>query len=120
VLSLYACLHGYDLINYFYALRNSSDISIKNIVKSVAYIIVDIDIKADFELKINMPYYQLFINHHVLSITIPVVTDELKLFFDDYENYHYLTKEDYAVHKSIGKLVDSKYRKKRFIHTSFK
>jgi len=112
LLSLYICLHSLDLVHYFNNLRKVTDINIKDIFINQSYVIIDIEKTTDFELKLSLPYYTIYINHHILSISIPIITDELKFFFDDFENYYYLLKEDYAVHKSIGKLVEAKYRKK--------
>lgn len=112
LIALYHCLHSYELIHYFKSLGSLKPSKIKDVFVNKDYMIIDINMKADFEMRIDMPYYHMFINRHMLSISIPILTDELKLFIEDYENYFYLTKEDYAVHKSIGKLVDPKYRKR--------
>ncbi len=45
-------------------------------------------------------------------ISIPAVSEELKLFYPDYKNYFYLPAEDSAVHKSVGSFVNSSYRVK--------
>lgn len=46
-----------------------------------------------------------------LTISIPVVEDEMKYFFDDYKNYYYLVQEDMAMHKDVASFMDKKYRK---------
>ncbi|MCR5790318.1 MAG: ribonuclease H-like domain-containing protein, partial [Lachnospiraceae bacterium] len=43
-------------------------------------------------------------------IRIPVITEELKLFYPDHKNYYYLPAEDYAVHKSIGEFMNKDFR----------
>lgn len=45
-------------------------------------------------------------------LNIPVVTEELKLFYPDYKNYFYLPAEDSAIHKSLGSFLNSSYREK--------
>ncbi len=45
-------------------------------------------------------------------ITVPVVSEELKLFYPDYKNYYYLPGEDYAIHKSIGEFMNKEFRTK--------
>ncbi len=47
-----------------------------------------------------------------LTLRIPLIEGELKYFFEDYKNYYYLPLEDQAVHKSISRYVEPKYRTK--------
>lgn len=49
-------------------------------------------------------------NNSEATINVPILTDELKFFFDDYKEYYYLPAEDMAVHKSVAKYVDKNYR----------
>ncbi len=44
------------------------------------------------------------------TINIPIISGELKFFFDDYKEYYYLPAEDMAVHKSVAQYVDKDYR----------
>lgn len=44
------------------------------------------------------------------TISVPIITDTLKFFFDDYKEYYYLPAEDMAVHKSVATYVDKDYR----------
>ena len=44
------------------------------------------------------------------TINIPIITDTLKFFFDDYKEYYYLPAEDMAIHKSVATYVDKNYR----------
>jgi hypothetical protein len=44
------------------------------------------------------------------TINVPIVTDNLKFFFDNYKEYYYLPAEDMAVHKSVATYVDKNYR----------
>jgi hypothetical protein len=44
------------------------------------------------------------------TINVPIVTDTLKFFFDNYKEYYYLPAEDMAVHKSVATYVDKNYR----------
>lgn len=45
-----------------------------------------------------------------VSISVPVIDEELKFFFDNYRDYYYLPVEDMAVHKSVATFVDKDYR----------
>lgn len=44
------------------------------------------------------------------TISAPIISDELKFFFDNYRDYYYLPAEDMAVHKSVATYVDKNYR----------
>lgn len=44
------------------------------------------------------------------SISVPIISGELKFFFDNYKEYYYLPVEDMAVHKSVATFVDKNYR----------
>lgn len=44
------------------------------------------------------------------TINVPIVSEELKFFFDNYKEYYYLPAEDMAVHKSVATYVDKNYR----------
>ena len=44
------------------------------------------------------------------TINVPIYTEELKFFFDNYKEYYYLPAEDMAVHKSVANYVDKNYR----------
>jgi len=44
---------------------------------------------------------------------------ELKLFFENYMDYYYLTQEDYAIHHSLASFVGSKYKKKATKKTAY-
>lgn len=50
---------------------------------------------------------------------LPLVRDTLKYFYPDYRNYYYLPREDTAVHKSVGELVDRDFRKKATAATCY-
>lgn len=44
------------------------------------------------------------------TITVPIISEELKFYLDDYREYYYLPAEDTAVHKSVASYVDKNYR----------
>ena len=47
----------------------------------------------------------------ILIISLPYIEETLKHFFKDYRNYYYLPEEDRAVHKSVGRYGERKYRR---------
>ncbi|MDF2589866.1 MAG: hypothetical protein K0S41_3707, partial [Anaerocolumna sp.] len=53
---------------------------------------------------------EVFLNR--LRLTIPLFHGELKVFYENYRDYYYLIKEDYAIHQSIAQYVDKEYRVK--------
>ena len=61
----------------------------------------------------------LYISGNKVELSIPILKDELKFFFENYKDYYYLTIEDYAVHKSIGEFVDKSVKKKATRQTAY-
>lgn len=49
-------------------------------------------------------------NKTEMTINAPIISEELKFFFDNYKEYYYLPAEDMAVHKSVAGYVDKNYR----------
>ncbi|MDY6325255.1 MAG: ribonuclease H-like domain-containing protein [Catonella sp.] len=45
-------------------------------------------------------------NNGRVIISVPVINEELKLFYSDYRNYRYLINEDKIIHKSIAQFMD--------------
>ncbi len=80
------------------------------VYKSSEYI--NYDLQIDSEVNID-------ISDNKLNISIPILKDELKYFFDNYKDYYYLTIEDYAIHKSIGEFVDKAVKKKATKQTAY-
>ncbi|MBE5945017.1 MAG: exonuclease [Lachnospiraceae bacterium] len=62
--------------------------------------------------RITIGLNDIIITGHQLEATInvPIISDELKFFFDNYKEYYYLPAEDMAVHKSVASFVDKDYR----------
>lgn len=44
------------------------------------------------------------------ALRVPVYTEELKFFYDNYKEYFYLPMEDMAIHKSVASFVDKNHR----------
>ena len=71
--------------------------------------------------------YNLLLNEEVcieisdnrMRISVPILKDELKYFFENYKDYYYLIIEDYAIHKSIGEFVDKSVKKKATKQTAY-
>ena len=54
-----------------------------------------------------------------LTLSIPILEDELKYFYPNYKDYYYLIYEDTAIHKSVGEYVDRDARKKATAATCY-
>lgn len=48
--------------------------------------------------------------HNDATISVPIIDEEMKFYFDNYKEYYYLPLEDMAVHKSVASFVDKNYR----------
>lgn len=44
------------------------------------------------------------------ALRVPVYTEELKYFYNNYKEYYYLPMEDMAMHKSVAAFVDKEHR----------
>lgn len=44
------------------------------------------------------------------TINVPIISEQMLFFFDNYKEYYYLPAEDMAVHKSVATFVDKTYR----------
>ena len=56
----------------------------------------------------NDCYVSVEDTHAVLRV--PVYTEELKYFYDNYKEYYYLPLEDIAMHRSVASFVDKEHR----------
>lgn len=52
-------------------------------------------------------------------LSVPIISTELKFFFDGYKDYYYLPIEDMAVHKSVANFVDRNYRQQATKETCY-
>lgn len=73
--------------------------------------------KFEFE-SFNQDYTLQLIDGN-LTLTLPIEVGTFKYFYDDYQNYYYLTDEDYAIHKVVADFVSSKHKKKATKATAY-
>ena len=52
-------------------------------------------------------------------IKVPVYQEELKYFYEGYQNYYYLPEEDTAIHKSVAVYVDRTFREQATASTCY-
>lgn len=55
----------------------------------------------------------------VVIIKVPVYTEEMKYFYDNYKDYYYLPTEDMAIHKSVSVYVDKDFREQAKASTCY-
>ena len=72
-----------------------------------------------YDLRLVRDDYTLLLDSNGLTLQLPIVNGEYKTYFEDYQNYYYLTKEDYSIHESMASFVQSKYKKKATKHTAY-
>jgi len=77
---------------------------------------VNLCLKTDFFIPMPLTkatdYFTLTASAYKVEISIPLINETLKFFYDDPKNYYYLPKEDLAIHKSVGQFVDKDFRQK--------
>lgn len=54
-----------------------------------------------------------------MKIKLPLITDNLRLYYSDYKNYYYLPYEDTAIHKSVAAYVDAECKVKATRETAY-
>lgn len=52
-------------------------------------------------------------------IKVPIFSEEMKYFYDNYKNYYYLPHEDMAIHKSVSAFVDPAFREQATAGTCY-
>lgn len=85
----------------------------------------------EISLSLSLPFVPKFVSKkdgillegdsdlRMITLTLSLLSDELKLFYSDYKNYYYLPKEDNAVHKELSKYMDKNYRVKAEAKTAY-
>lgn len=113
LLGLYQCLHSLIYTDFFKKAREQS-IELEDMVMDVKETSLSLTVayRAGFQAILSIPPYTLNISDQSVSLILPILEEELKLYFKDYYNYFYLPLEEKVVHQSIGKFVDKMYRKR--------
>ena len=57
------------------------------------------------------PLSSFEVKNHQCIFTIPLLMGELKHYYENPADYYYLPAEDRAIHKSVGRYVEKKYRR---------
>lgn len=76
------------------------------------------ELRIDFEIPYSIPGRMNFnyegcfayIKGKQGQLKLPIVSKELKYFYDNPKDYYYLPKEDMAIHKSVASYVDKEFR----------
>lgn len=69
-------------------------------------------VEIPFPVRFNHKDFYFFAESTNGIIQVPMNENKIKLYYNDYKNYYYLPKEDYAIHKSVASFVDKEYKKK--------
>lgn len=86
--------------------------SVKKMSVNNHKLVFHINIEYPFPKRISLGKNDIIITgyQNEVSISVPILDEELKFFFDNYKDYYYLPIEDMAVHKSVASFVDKNYR----------
>lgn len=71
------------------------------------------------DISYNIKGISLIIKKDIGNLSVQVQRGTYKYFYDNYKDYYYLTMEDVAVHKSVARYVDNKYRKQATASTCY-
>lgn len=98
---------------------SAGEIELNNIscdadLKGLLRLKLSITMKHSLSFRITASYAGIHLNVYESSgcLIIPILTDELKFFFQDYRNYYYYPELDTAYHKDTEKTVPSSFREK--------
>ena len=79
-------------------------------IKSGIYVNATLAKKVPVGFTHRNDYLSCRVSREGMAILIPVFAGRKKLYYKDFKNYYYLPNEDRAVHKSVGRFVDKKFR----------
>ncbi len=72
----------------------------------------DLSLPVSFTAKTNTMYVKVNVKDKKISIRLPIITDELKIYFENYKEYFYLPGEDIAILRSVASaLPKDRYQK---------
>ncbi len=80
----------------------------------------DLDLPRSFVAKTETMYVKLNSEKKTVSIRLPIITDDMKVFFDDYRQYCYLPEEDTAVLAQIAHTLPKERYKKATRQTCYR
>lgn len=55
-------------------------------------------------------FFIIYTNSNQFKLRIPIFNGQLKLFYNNFEDYYYLPKEDTCIYKSVAEGVEKKHR----------
>ena len=118
--SLNYSLSSEDAVDLDSQINNSDNISSDNYIQNIQLRIV-IPLKSNIVRQIYCSSHNchIIMNKCDLTIVLPVYSDELKHFFDDYRNYYYIPSDDTAIHKSVAQFIEPSNREKAKASTCY-
>jgi len=100
-----------DYTNFISSVKTLQGDSITNIrIKDLGFkILLTSPVPSPFDLTLNNGTWTIIFkaSSNEILINIEILSDTLMHFFKDYKNYYYIAEKDEAIHKSVGKYVDT-------------
>ncbi|MBP5385209.1 MAG: hypothetical protein K5649_06030 [Lachnospiraceae bacterium] len=104
----YECLYKPDLIYLSHAEHTYQTLTGED--ASELLITYETAAKAPEKIMLFRDPFCMVYDAQLLKVRVPIVHDELKLFFENYKDYYYLPTEDMCILKSAAHGVDPAYR----------
>lgn len=67
-----------------------------------------VPIPKDFSARTDTLYLKAYADNGTFNFRLPIITGDMKLFFDNYKDYYYLKEQDTCIHKSVAMGLDKK------------
>lgn len=99
--------HQYDVTNY----QVNEFIDYNGDTRKELTITFQLFTALPINISYNLKGISLVIKENTGNLSVQIHCGTYKYFYDNYKDYYYLTAEDMAVHKSVARYVDNKYRK---------
>lgn len=107
--------HKYDIIDY----KINKFIDYNGDEKKELTINFNLNNPIPVDISYNIKGISLIIKKSSGNLSVHIQNGTYKYFYNNYKDYYYLTMEDVAVHKSVAKYVDNKYRKQATASTCY-
>lgn len=81
--------------------------------------ISDEELITSHAISVSNKNYSLSIKNNQFTATLPITSNSLKYFYDNYKDYYFLVEEDYAIHKLVADFVGAKFKRKATKETAY-
>lgn len=108
----YLDLKDADLTFDTYTVRSYADYEGNQCEEVIFDYRTSLSLPVSFTAKTNTMFVKLLANEKKISIRLPIIRDELKIYFENYKEYCYLPDEDKAILRSVASaLPKDRYQK---------